>query len=415
MAKVSSIERFYTTIGMLLHLLFVAGPLDIWYWISCKTKSVKGQTVVITGGASGIGKRLSELFAIELEAKVAILDIDKENAQTTVDKIVECGGTAQSWKCDISQPEEIEKCAKEIDNKFGNVDIVICNAAVLYIGRMLDFKTSDLQRSVNVNIMGTLNTIRAFLKSMEQRNEGQIVAISSIAGFCGETYGTAYCTTKFAIRGVMQCLEMEMKDRGLNGIRCTTVCPYFTRTPMIQKMKMRPTSTWLPYMSIERCAREIIDAILKEKILAFIPHYISIIAQLRGLLSERISNAGREYLNCRYEPLNDEELKIDQISITKKNDYFEQLDDKVKYTTFAIYLLLVTGHFLMEGAVQHIIHAVILFISISNILMAIFALHICDQLHFSFLCTFRWFMQIISFGFLSFIRLYLFQHLSISG
>ncbi|VDN88430.1 unnamed protein product [Brugia pahangi] len=117
---------------------------------------------------------------------------------------------------------------------------------------------------------------------MEQRNEGQIVAISSIAGFCGETNGIAYCSTKFAIRGVMQCLQMEMKDKGLNGIRCTTVCPYFTRTPMILNLGMRPTSIWLPFMSVDRCACQIVDAILREKSIAFVPHYISIIAQLKG-------------------------------------------------------------------------------------------------------------------------------------
>ncbi|VDO83941.1 unnamed protein product [Onchocerca flexuosa] len=90
---------------------------------------------------------------------------------------------------------------------------------------------------------------------MEQRNEGQIVAMSSIASFCGGTNGIAYwleikliiylgnASTKFAIRGIMQCLEIEMKERGLNGIHCTTVCPYFTRTPMILNLRMRPTST----------------------------------------------------------------------------------------------------------------------------------------------------------------------------
>lgn len=77
MAKISRKERFYSSIGMLLHILFVAGPLDFWYWIRSSLKSVNGRTVVITGGASGIGKRLAELFAIRFGAKVAILDINQ--------------------------------------------------------------------------------------------------------------------------------------------------------------------------------------------------------------------------------------------------------------------------------------------------------------------------------------------------
>lgn len=62
---------------MLLHILFVALPLDFWYWIRSSLKSVDGRTVVITGAASGIGKRLAELFAIHLGAKVAVLDINQ--------------------------------------------------------------------------------------------------------------------------------------------------------------------------------------------------------------------------------------------------------------------------------------------------------------------------------------------------
>uniref|UniRef100_A0A914UI24 Uncharacterized protein n=1 Tax=Plectus sambesii TaxID=2011161 RepID=A0A914UI24_9BILA len=125
----------------------------------------------------------------------------------------------------------------------GNVDIVVCNAAVLFMKYILDMKDNELQSSVDVNIMGCYNTIRAFLGPMMERNKGQIVTMSSIAGFYGETYGAAYCATKFALRGIMESVEMELYDKGLDGVYCTTICPYFTRTPMILSRNMRPTST----------------------------------------------------------------------------------------------------------------------------------------------------------------------------
>ncbi|KAK6113837.1 short chain dehydrogenase family protein [Brugia pahangi] len=412
MAKISYKERFYSSIGMFLHVLFVAGPLDFWYWIRSSLKSVNGRTVVITGGASGIGKRLAELLAIRFGAKVAILDINEHGAQETVDNIIRGGGIAHCWRCDISRAEEVNDCARQIDFTFGNVDIVVCNAAILYIGGMLDLTTAQLQNSLDVNVMGTINTIRAFLRSMEQRNEGQIVAISSIAGFCGETNGIAYCSTKFAIRGVMQCLQMEMKDKGLNGIRCTTVCPYFTRTPMILNLGMRPTSIWLPFMSVDRCACQIVDAILREKSIAFVPHYISIIAQLKGLLSERVESACREYLNCRYEPLKHEEVEMKEITIAKKTDYFKKLDASKKYVFFVAYLILVTGYLIMQGNVQSILQTLVMLIISSNFVLAVWALHVCDQLQFSFPCKFRWFIQIFCFGFISFLQLYRFRYSS---
>jgi len=153
-----------------------------------------------------------------------------------------------------------------------------------------------------VNVLGTLNTIRAFLADMERENRGQLVAMCSIAGFCGETYGTAYCTTKFAVRGMMESLRMELRDRGLEGIVCTTLCPYFVRTPMVLEKGIRPTSRLIPFMSVEKCARRAIDAILKEKVLAFIPGWIFMIPMFNSMFSLRMQKTGRDYLNCRYEP-----------------------------------------------------------------------------------------------------------------
>uniref|UniRef100_A0A915D9W1 Transmembrane protein 254 n=1 Tax=Ditylenchus dipsaci TaxID=166011 RepID=A0A915D9W1_9BILA len=96
---------------------------------------------------------------------------------------------------------------------------------------------------------------------------------------------------------------MELTDRHLTGIKCTTLCPYFVRTPMILSKGMRPTSRWVPFMSVDRCARQAIDAILKEKVLAFVPTWITIMPIVQILSSLNMQRAARDYLNCRYEPL----------------------------------------------------------------------------------------------------------------
>ncbi|VDM27747.1 unnamed protein product [Toxocara canis] len=248
MARISRYELFCSTIGALLHVFFVALPKDFWRWRKMTQKDVRGKTIVITGAASGLGKAMAELFAIEHGAKVAIVDINSHEASEAAKEINERNGVALSWTCDISNAEQMNKCAEEIRAQFGQVDIVVCNAAILFFGHALQLSALELQKSVNVNIMGTINTIRAFLRPMEERNEGHIVAISSIAGYCGETYGLAYCPSKFAIRGVMECLQMEMKDRGLNAIKFTTICPYFARTPMILNKGMRPTSLFVVHL-----------------------------------------------------------------------------------------------------------------------------------------------------------------------
>nr|CAD2154825.1 unnamed protein product [Meloidogyne enterolobii] len=237
--KESIFSRLSHVLGVILILLFVGLPKDLWRWLRLRRKCVRGKTVVITGGASGIGKRLAELFSEpdKLGAQVAIIDRNLKGAEQVAQEINKLGGVAEAWECDISDEDSMKACVKEINEKFGSVDIVICNAAILYFALTNKLKSEEIKTAFNVN------TIRAFLPDMEKNKNGQIVAICSIAGFFGETFGMAYCPTKFAVRGAMECLRMELRDKGLEEvIKCTTICPYFVRTPMILDKGLRPIS-----------------------------------------------------------------------------------------------------------------------------------------------------------------------------
>lgn len=110
---------FASTLGLVLHMLWVAIPKDIARLIRMKAKSIRGQTVVITGGASGIGQRMAEVLSLEHGAKVAIIDVNKAKADETSRGIEEKGGTAKAWKCDIKDPKAMQICADEIKLQFG--------------------------------------------------------------------------------------------------------------------------------------------------------------------------------------------------------------------------------------------------------------------------------------------------------
>ncbi|VDO44951.1 unnamed protein product [Onchocerca flexuosa] len=158
-------------------------------------------------------------------------------------------------------------------------------------------------------------------------------------------------------------------------------------------------------MSIDRCACEIVDAVLREKSIVFVPRYMSLIAYFRGLLPERVEDAWREYLNCQYEPLEDQEMEDEEITLAKKTDYFEGLDASKKYMLLIAYLIIMISYLVMQGVMQTMLQTLVLFIVTLNFVLAICALHFCDQLKFSFPCKFRWFMQIFCFGFISFLQL----------
>ncbi|VDM74439.1 unnamed protein product, partial [Strongylus vulgaris] len=293
--------KLFNTIGLLLHLFLIDIPKDLKRWLTMKQKDVTGKVVVVTGGASGLGRKMAQILAIEKRAKLIIVDINIDGAKETVSSIVNEGGQAEAFKCDIRKEAELEKIASEIHEKYGKVDIVICNAAVLAYSPFLELPSEQLRQAIDVNIIGTINTIRAFLKPMIEANEGQVVAVSSIAGFSGETFGLAYCPTKFAVRAVMECLQMELRDRGIEGVVCSTLCPYFARTPMVLELGMRPTSTWFPFMSVESCSRRMVDAILKEKCLSFMPNYVTFVPMIKSFLSFNTKRSLREYIDINYD------------------------------------------------------------------------------------------------------------------
>ncbi|VDP11107.1 unnamed protein product [Heligmosomoides polygyrus] len=294
--------KLLSTVGIIIHLIFIDIPKDVLRWVTLREKNVRGQLIVITGGASGLGRCMAQILALERGARIAIIDVNMSGAQETVESIVSKGGQATAYFCDITNNDALQEIANKIGSDHGEVDIVVCNAAVLTFALFNDLTVEQLRQSLEINVLGTINTIRAFLKPMERRNSGQIVAVSSIAGFSGETYGLAYCPTKFAVRGIMECLQMELRDRGLDGIVCTTLCPYFSRTPMTLNIGMRPTSTWFPFMSVQSCSRRMIDAILKEKCICFMPNYVSLVPMIKGLLSVNAARSLREYLGIDYTP-----------------------------------------------------------------------------------------------------------------
>ncbi|KAL7077335.1 hypothetical protein ACQ4LE_003052 [Meloidogyne hapla] len=424
--KESIFSRLAHVLGVILILLLVGLPKDLWRWLRLKRKCVRGKTVVITGGASGIGKRMAELFADpeKFSAQVAIIDRNLKGAEQVAQGIKNLGGNAEAWECDISEEEEMKKCAKEIIEKFGTVDIVICNAAVLYFALINELKSEEIKNALNVNVIGTINTIRAFLPNMERNKSGQIVSICSITGFFGETFGMAYCPTKFAVRGSMECLRMELRDKGLEeAIKCTTICPYFVRTPMILNRGLRPISRWIPFMSIERCTLGIIDAILKEKVLVFIPSWLNVLVMLHNSFSLNMQRTSREFINFRFENNSREENSEEEINKKeilknqKSNDYFESAEIfwfiLIPPAMLLIFLAYINPELInlnllsFIGQIAYKIGTeypqLLLFINIlawiAHITEASFALNLSDSLHLTHKSSFLWFLQTLLLGY----------------
>ena len=183
--------------------------------------------MIITGGGSGIGKAISKTFA-EQGAIVHILELNLDNAKTTVDDITEAGGIAKSHECNVADQQQVVKSMKSILDK-GNIDILINNAGIAHIGNIENTTAEDMDRVYNVNIKGVYNCIQALIPSMKL-NGGVILNMASIASSVGISDRFAYSMSKGAVLTMTYSVAKDYIDY---GIRVNSISPARVHTPFV--------------------------------------------------------------------------------------------------------------------------------------------------------------------------------------
>ena len=173
---------------------------------------LEGKVALVTGASKGIGAAVARLLADE---GVRLGLASRAGADLGID-----GALARS--CDVREPGAIATFADEVAERFGGIDIVVVNAGVGSYGPFLELREEEMEEIVDVNVKGTLYTLRAALPHLLQRDEADVVTIASEAGRRGLPFEAVYCASKFAQVGLTAALDHELRP---HGIRCTNVCP----------------------------------------------------------------------------------------------------------------------------------------------------------------------------------------------
>lgn len=240
-------------------------------------KRFEGKTVLITGGASGIGKMLAGLFAGEA-ARLILWDRDEVNLARTVKEL---GGEDRGvfgYLIDLSEVEEINMTGRRVLNEHGPVDVLINNAGIV-VGKPFHAHTSaDIEDTMKVNSLALMHVTRIFLPDMLARNAGNICNIASSAGLVAVPGMTVYVGSKFAAVGWSDALRLEMKKSG-KRIHVTTVTPYFIDTGMFDGVRAR-----VPVLKTEKVAQRIFRGISRNKKLISMPFSYHFIRICQGLL-----------------------------------------------------------------------------------------------------------------------------------
>lgn len=235
-------------------------------------KNLKGKTVLITGGASGIGKIMLRLM-LEREAKVIIWDINQESIDETILEFSKYEAIS-GYKVDISNLEQIQETAKRVKQEIGVVDVIINNAGIV-VGKFFnEHSATDIAKTMEINAIGPMYVTNEFLGDMLNQNSGHICNIASSGGLISNPKMSVYASSKWALIGWSDSLRLEMKQMK-KAINVTTIMPYYINTGMFDGVKSK-----IPILEPEAAALTIVKAIEKNKKMVTMPGYIYRITRL---------------------------------------------------------------------------------------------------------------------------------------
>jgi NAD(P)-dependent dehydrogenase (short-subunit alcohol dehydrogenase family) len=222
---------------------------------------VRGRTVLITGGSSGIGKAAALKIA-GAGAKVLICARGEDELEATRKEIVDAGGVCHTYVADLAEQKSCDELVQKVLAEHKGVDILI-NSAGRSIRRAIASsydRFHDFERTMQLNYFGSLRLIMGLLPGMAARHRGHIINISSIGVLTNAPRFSAYVSSKAALDAFSRCAQAEFSD---NGINFTTINMPLVKTPMIAPTKMYES---VPTLSPDEAADMIVEAIIERPV-----------------------------------------------------------------------------------------------------------------------------------------------------
>lgn len=229
----------------------------------------RDRTVLVTGAAHGIGRRMALRFHAAGATLVA-WDVDAAGLESLVTDLG--GERVHAHVCDLADPGAIATTSARVLAEIGPVDVLVNNAGVVVGRPLLELEDSDVEHTLNVNTLSLFRTTRAFLPTMIARDRGTVVTIASAAGLVGVAGLTDYCASKWAAVGFDEALRAELGKQE-SRVRTLIVCPYYIDTGMFEGVRTR-FPRLLPLLDPDDVAARIVGAVAAGRGRLLLPRFV---------------------------------------------------------------------------------------------------------------------------------------------
>jgi all-trans-retinol dehydrogenase (NAD+) len=245
---------------------------------------IKDATVLITGGAAGIGRLMGNMCLQDGAKQLVIWDINKEKLDETTREFRALHFIVYAYVVDVSEISQVTECAQKVKNEVGEVDILINNAGIITGNRTFqEFTHAEVNKIMAVNTTALMHVTLEFLPGMVSKGFGHIVNISSAAGMLSNPLMSVYCASKWAVSGWSESMRIELESNR-SGVHVTTVNPSYIDTGMFDGVRV---NSLMPLLKPEILAGKVVRAIKSNRLFVRAPAMVKLLPFSKGILPVR--------------------------------------------------------------------------------------------------------------------------------
>jgi 3-hydroxybutyrate dehydrogenase len=194
--------------------------------------TLKGKVALVSGSTSGIGVALARALAAE-GADIMMNGFGDAARIASLRAEIAAAGVRVAYSgADVSRPEEVEAMVRQAADELGGPDIVVNNAGIQFVARIVDFPAEQWDRIIAINLSAAFHAMKAAIPGMQSRGWGRIINIVSTHGLVASGQKAAYVAAKHGLMGLTKVAAIELAN---SGITCNAICPGWVLTPLVQK------------------------------------------------------------------------------------------------------------------------------------------------------------------------------------